>query len=197
MLMKLLIFDFNITKFFKFFPFLCMLSKIYVFSKFIIFHFFSYFSGNNLESLKKLFTFQEIKPFYLILKKLPFCFQENLRIFHFFLFLFLYVFVSSDVFIVDCICSLHFFFTLFVRYFVFVLLPRMLRISGRVFYLTLLPAFIKASWRWQFCLEDCRFKTEVPLRFKTQTQSICLFESYIVRKQYDKQGTLYKLVKTC
>ena len=110
MLMKLLIFDFNITKFFKFFPFLCMLSKIYVFSKFIIFHFFSYFSGNNLESLKIFFTFQEIKLFYLMLKKLPFCFQENRQdfsfliifissCFYFFMFLFLQMFLLLIAFV--------------------------------------------------------------------------------------------------
>ena len=36
-----------------------------------------------------------------------------------------------------------------------------------------------------------------PLRFETQTQPICLFESHSVCQLYDKYGTLFKLVQIC
>ena len=62
------------------------------------------------------------------------------------MFLFLHVFISSDVlgvFIVDCICPFHCFFTVVVTASATDLRERFL-LSG-VFFLTLLPAFIKAS----------------------------------------------------
>ena len=57
-----------------FFSFLYTLSKICIFLKFIIFHFFSYISGSDLESSEKLLTLQEMRLFYLMLKKLLFFF---------------------------------------------------------------------------------------------------------------------------
>ena len=74
MLVKLLFFDFSITNFNFFFSFLYTLLKICIFLKFIIFHFFSYISGSDLESSEKLLTLQEMRLFYLMLKKLLFFF---------------------------------------------------------------------------------------------------------------------------
>ena len=155
MLVKLLFFDFSITNFNFFFSFLYTLSKICIFLKFIIFHFFSYISGSDLESSEKLLTLQEMRLFYLMLKKLLFFFQQNTQGFsflHFFIspFFFFHVFVSSDVFIVDFICSLHCFFTVcqVLRFCVVnpgaTDLRKSFSLSG-IFYIALLSAFIKTS----------------------------------------------------
>ena len=114
--------------------------------------------------------------------------------FHFFLFWFFNVFDSSDVFIVNCIFSFHCFFTVcqvlrcsLVTASTTDLRERFL-LSG-IFYIRLLPAFIKDSlglavllWRLQ----------GFPLRFETQAQPICL--NYTV---FDNYGTLFKLIKIC
>ena len=132
MLVKLLFFDFSITNFNFFFSFLYTLSKICIFLKFIIFHFFSYISGSDLESSEKLLTLQEMRLFYLMLKKLLFFFQQNtqgfsflhffISPFFFFMFLFLQMFLLLTSFV-------HFTVSLrFVRCFVFVLLTQVLRI---------------------------------------------------------------------
>ena len=60
----------------------CSISKIYPFKNLYIFEiynysFFSYASGSNLESSKKLLTLQEMKFFHLMLQKLLFCFWEK------------------------------------------------------------------------------------------------------------------------
>ena len=107
---------------------------------------------------------------------------EEERIFHFFSFLFLQMFLLLIPFVHFTVSSL------FARYFVFVLLPRVLRICKSVFwsqaFFTLhpfwqltQPSFIKVSlgpavqlWMLQ----------GFPLRFKTQTWPICLFESHSV-----------------
>ena len=115
------------------FPFYICFQK-FIFFKFIIFRFqtcfqkfifFSYVSESNLESLKRTFLiFHEMKLFYFMLKKRLFL-QEIpqgylfLHVFissrfYFFLFSFLHVIVSSDVFIVECICLLQCFFTVVV-----------------------------------------------------------------------------------
>ena len=159
-----------------------MLWKIYVFFKFVIFHFFlmiqeienltnflcSYVLGSNLQSFKnakRLFIFQEMKLFNLKLKNSCFL-GENFRLFHHSFFRrfhsFFHAFISSDVFIVDCICLLYCFFTVsqVLRFYVVVL--RVLRIWGVAFYfqtLFTLYSFLllsRLSWGWQFCLEGYR-----------------------------------------
>ena len=91
---------------------------------------------------------------------------ENFRLFHHSFFRrfhsFFHAFISSDVFIVDCICLLYCFFTVsqVLRFYVVVL--RVLRIWGVAFYfqtLFTLYSFLllsRLSWGWQFCLEGYR-----------------------------------------
>ena len=178
-----------------------MLWKIYVFFKFVIFHFFlmiqeienltnflcSYVLGSNLQSFKnakKLFIFQEMKLFNLKLKNSSFL-GENFRLFHHCFFrrfhsFFFHAFISSRSHFFRCFhCWLHLFALLFLYCFSSTpflccctasatdLRGRFL-LSG-VFYLILLPAFIKTflgpavlPWRLQ----------GLPLRLKTQTRSI-------------------------
>ena len=76
--------------------------------------------------------------------------------FHFFLFSFLRMLLLLIAFVHFTVPSLFF------KYFVFVLLPRVLRISGSVFYsqaFFTLHSFLLLSrlpWSQQICLEDCR-----------------------------------------
>ena len=99
--------------------------------------------------------------------------------FHFFMFSFLLVFVSSGVFIADCICLLHCFFTVCVVTTSATDLRERFLLSG-VFYLTLLSCFYQA-FLWLAVL-PWRFQG-FPLRFETQTRPICLFESQSVWKK--------------
>ena len=116
-------------------------------------------------------------------------------VFHFFFFLFLHVFfssffVSSDVFVLDCIYSLHCFFIVCpVLCFCVVIagatdLREWFLLPG-IFYLTILPAFIKASLG--LVVLSCRLHT-FPLRFETKTWPICLnhtmFGSYMISREF-------------
>ena len=107
---------------------------MYIFFKFIILHFFSTVSGRNLESSKNFFHFRKWNFFHFMLKKLLFCFVgEPLRFFifscfNFFLFSFRQTFLLLIAFVHFTVSSL------FVRYFVFVLLPWKLWIWESVFY---------------------------------------------------------------
>ena len=137
MLVKLSFFDFDITKFYNFLHFqICFQKYIYFWNL--------YFSTFFL-------TFQEVtcytlgnKTFFTSCLKNSWFFRRNLRVFHFFMFSFPLAFISSwfyfFVFLFLQIFSLLIAFahftvsSLFVRYFVFVLLPQVLRIWENVFY---------------------------------------------------------------
>ena len=103
--------------------------------------------------------------------------------FHFFMFSYLLVLASSYFyfffFLLFQMFLLWITFVHFTVFSLFVLLPRVLQrffLSG-VFYLTLLPAFIKAS----LGLPVLPLRLQgFPLRFETQTRPICLFESHNV-----------------
>ena len=158
-----------------------MVSKMYIF-QFTAFAFFKLIVFSFYICFEKFTFFKFINScFHICFKFITFCF-------HFFLFSFFHVIVSSDVFI--------FYFTVSS---LLLLLPWVLGIwesifffSG-VFYLTLLPAFIKTSlgptvhpWRLQ----------TFPTRFKTRTWSIFLFESYSVQQKV-LLGSFYLFVRVC
>ena len=80
-----------------------------------------------------------MKLFYLMLKKSCFVFRRTLKVFYFFLFSFLHVSISSFPSFLERLLLLIAFFhftvsSLLVRYFVFVLLPRVLQIWNSAFY---------------------------------------------------------------
>ena len=108
--------------------------------------------------------------------------------FHFFIFSILLVFISSCVHFFRC-----FYYRLYLCCYRECYGFERFLLSG-IFYLTLLPAFIKASL--VLGVQSGRLQG-FPLRFETQTQPICLFESLSVQQLYDKHGTLLKLVKIC
>ena len=112
----------------------------------------------------------------------------------FFMLSFLFLFISSDDFIVDCICSLHCFLTVCEVPRFCVVVSWVLRIWESVFYAQsffTLNSFLLLSrlpWDRQFCFEGCR-ASQGPavqlwrLRFETQTWPIGLFESHSVRQK--------------
>ena len=82
--------------------------------------------------------------------------SSDLFIFYAFVSSCFHLFVFSGTFFADCISPLHCFFTVCQVLRFSVVVPRVLRIWEIVFYLTLLPAFFKASLGQQLCLEGCR-----------------------------------------
>ena len=110
--------------------------------------------------------------------------------FYFFMYFFLHFFVSSDVFALDSIYSLHYFFTVCPVLCFCVVTAGATDLRERfllpgIFYLTILPAFIKASLG--LVVLSCRLHT-FPLRFETKTWPICLnhtmFGSYMISREF-------------
>ena len=97
------------------------------------------------------------------------------------MFLFLHVFISSDVF--GCFhCWLYLSISLFLHCCCYCECYGFERafFTLRSFFLTLLPAFIKASLE----LEVQPWRLQVlPLRFEKQTRPTCLFESHSIQQK--------------
>ena len=123
-----------------------MLSKSFIFFKFIISTFFLMFQEVTWRAWKNFLHFRKINLLPSSLKtpvflENPFLFLSLLL----WMFSFLYVFISSSyVFIDDCICLLHCFVTVVLVTTSATDLRENFLLSG-VLYLTLLPAFIKVS----------------------------------------------------
>ena len=114
------------------------------------------------------------------------------------MFLFLQLFISSDVlgvFIVDCIWSLHCFFTVCQVLCFCVVVPRVLQSWEKPFdfqaFLTLNSFLLLSRLPYDWQISPWRMKGFL-LRFEIHTWSICLFESYSV-KRYNLVGSIYML----
>ena len=175
MLRELLIFDFNIAKFYTFFHFYVCFQNI-IFFKFIIFLFLT-FQEVTWRVRKNFLHFRKWSFFTSYLKNSRFVFRRTLRVFLFFLFSFLQMFSLLIAFV-----HLTVFFTFCVVFTSATDLRRRFLLLG-IFYLTLLPAFFKAFLGW--AVLPWRLKGFL-LRFDTQTRPIYLFQSQSVRQLYDK-----------
>ena len=161
---------------------------MYIFFKFIIFHFFPHVSGSNFESLKKRVTLEEMKHFYyhFLGEHLGFfissCFSFFLFsflllliswCFHFFMFLILQIFLLLTVFVHYNVLSGTSFLCCYREYYGFE--RAFLPIFGTIcFYQGLSGARTLA-------LKVAGISTEV-----WNTDSTHLFESQSVRQLYDK-----------
>ena len=109
--------------------------------------------------------------------------------FYFFVFLFLQIFSLLIAFAHFTVSSL------FVRYFVFVLLPQVLRIWENVFYSqAFLPYF--PFWFYQGfpgASSSALRLQDFSLRFETQIRPICFFESYSIWQKVLLVGSIYVL----